>query len=263
MNASLIFATSLAPLGRALLVAAALSLTAARPAWPQAGAFLMEVEPTKVVAAAFEQPYGRALLAEFVRVVNESVDPECLQQKGVTKDQLSERARAILLQRGIYLLQNVMATIDRDAFKRLFGAHNVAALERLGNHPKVRAYSAAVEPAQLAYIATFIVENVERYAVLRRIRLRGISPASTGNLDLAALDPTDTVMADLEKMTAADRSGTLSRYRKLMDAAREPMRDAIGSKAAGALGPGELLAGPDKDTAAFYNELMELCVAPR
>jgi len=41
----------------------------------------------------------------------------------------------------------------------------------------VREYRAAEEPARLAYVATYILETMDRYATIQRIKLaRGISP---------------------------------------------------------------------------------------
>src|SRR5262245_66676135 len=113
-------------------------------------------------------------MAQFARGVSAGIDPECLKRKGVTKDQALDRARAILLQRGTYLLQHVIATIDRGAFKTRLGAaigtHGVAEFARPANHPKGLAYRAAAHTAPPALNAPFLVHHLETYPVPSGVR---------------------------------------------------------------------------------------------
>jgi hypothetical protein len=54
----------------------------------------------EMVAAAFAQPYGRALAAQFATALTASADKRCLKTKGIALAWLRDRARGMLLERG-------------------------------------------------------------------------------------------------------------------------------------------------------------------
>jgi hypothetical protein len=249
------------------LLATMTALALAAPASAQGDLlYFLDMVPAKIVPAAFEQPFGRALMTEFVSVMADSADPGCLKTKRITKDKVAERARPILLRRGTYLVRNLIGTIDKPTFRTYLrarlGADGVADFERLPNDPAVREYRAAEEPARLAYIATYILETMDRYATIQRIKLaRGISPLNMTNQSILGADPTDKIKARLVEMVAADKSGVVARYAEMTTMAQKPLDDAMVEKMRN-LGVGELLAGPDKDRQGFYNDLVALCVAP-
>src|SRR5262249_45912379 len=162
--------------------------------------YFLDMVPATVVPAAFEQPFGRALMSEFASVMADSADPGCLKTKGITKEEVAERAQQSLLGRGTYLMHNLIGTIDRPTFRTYLrariGTEGVAEFERLPNEPAVREYRAAEEPARLAYVAAYILETMERYATIQRIKLaRGISPYNITDHSLLDTDPTDKVKA--------------------------------------------------------------------
>jgi hypothetical protein len=249
------------------LLAAMATAALAAPASAQGDLlYFLDMVPAKIVPAAFEQPFGRALMIEFASVMADSADPSCLKTKQITKDKVAERARPILLRRGTYLVRNLIGTVDKPTFRTYLrarlGADGVADFERLPKHPAVREYRAAEEPARLAYVATYILETMDRYATIQRIKLaRGISPLNMTNQSILGADPTDKVKARLVEMVAADRSGVVARYAEMTTMAQKPLDDAIVEKMRN-LGVGELLAGPDKDRQGFYNDMVALCVAP-
>jgi hypothetical protein len=227
--------------------------------------YFLDMAPAKVVPAAFEQPFGRALMTEFASVMAASADPGCLKTKQITKDKVAERARPILLRRGTYLVHNLIGTIDKPTFRTYLrarlGADGVAEFERLPNKPAVREYRAAEEPVRLAYVATYILETMDHYATIQRIKLaRGISPYNMTNQSILEADPTDKVNAKLKEMVDADRTGVVARYTEMTTMAQKPLNDDMVEKMRN-LGAGELLAGPDKDRQGFYNDLVALCVA--
>ena len=249
-----------------LMLAAAL---APCPAASQGGlsVHFLDVVPAKVVPVAFEQPYGRALMTNFAVVMADTADPACLKTKHLTKDKVAERTRPLLLRRGTYLVQNVIGTVDRQTFRSYLrariGTDGVAEFERLPSEPAVRDYRAAEEPALLAYVATYVLETMERYATIQRIKLaRGISPYNMTDQAIPDMDPTDKVQAKLRDMVAADKSGVLARYAEMSTMAQKPLDDAMLEKMRN-MGVGELLAGPDKDRQGFYKDLVALCVASR
>jgi hypothetical protein len=228
--------------------------------------YFLDVAPAKFVAAAFEQPYGRAVAAQFSAALIDGADPACLKAKTITTKQIEERARSMLTQRGAYVLERAAAMTDRAKFKSYLkariGKDGVAELERLRNDPDVKAYRAVDEPAEMAFIAAYIVENITRYAMINRIELpRPISPIASDIASINEADPTAKIDAKLKEMVAADKSGKLARYLEMFAMAQKPFADAADMKTAMKFGPGELLARPGKDKTDLYNELAELCVA--
>ena len=162
------------------LLAAMAVLATSTPASTQGDLlYFLDMAPAKVVPAAFEQPFGRALMTEFASVMAASADPGCLKTKQITKDKVAERALPILRRRGTYLVYNLIGTIDKPTFRTYLrarlGADGVADFERLPNKPAVREYRAAEEPARLAYVATYILETMDRYAAIQRINFSFIN----------------------------------------------------------------------------------------
>ena len=228
-------------------------------------AFFLDVVPSRFVTAAFAQPYGRAVVAEFTIALSDIIDPQCFKAKGLKKKQLPDSARAILLQRGTYMLERLVSMTNRATFKAnlqaRIGKDGIAELDRLRNDPIVRAYRAVDEPAELAFFAAYIVENIDRYTKLTRIRLaRPISPMASDIRSIQEVDPTGNIDIKLKEMVANDRSGVLARYEKITALAQLAFREATDMKVATKFGPGELLARPGKDNMDLHNELVGLCV---
>src|SRR5216683_2998706 len=73
---------------------------------------------SKLVAEAFVQPYGRAIINEFASALNDSANAECLNTRYLSKGRLSERAREMLLKRGTYMMERLDSTTDQAVFKR-------------------------------------------------------------------------------------------------------------------------------------------------
>jgi hypothetical protein len=219
----------------------------------------------EIVAAAFAQPYGRALAAQFATALTASADKKCLKTKGIATAQLRDRARGMLLERGAYLIERASAMLDRVAFKdklrARIGGEGVAAFERMPNDPVVQAYLKADEPAKLAYIANYVVENIRRYTMIARIELaRPISPWEKSFPSLDKLDPTDKIDRTLKQMIERDKTGVLARYFEMTVMAQKPHRDAS-METAMKFGPGELMARPGKTNTDLYEAFADLCVA--
>jgi hypothetical protein len=254
--------------GTALAVLAMLSvIPTIRPAAAQGGwpAYVADFVPATVVPAALAQPYGRAFVSEFGKVLAESADPECLATRGITREQAAERGRALAVQRGIYLWDRLVGTIDRAAYRSYLrariGTEGVAEFERLRDDPQVRAYRAAEEPARHALVVVYIFETMERHNMIQRIKLvRGISPYTTNDPSLTDADPTEQVEARLKQMVASDMSGVLSRHREMAAAARKPLNDAVDNDVFRNLSHGDWLAGTDNNADGFKDDLAALCV---
>jgi hypothetical protein len=200
-------------------------------------AFFLDITPSKFVATAFERPYGKAVAAQFATALSDSADSECLKAKRISKEQLSRRAHAILLQRGTFMLDRLVKMTDRakyDSYLRArIGRDGITEFDRLRNDPNVRAYRAIDEPAELAFIAAYIVENIDRYDTLTRIELaRPISPMASDIQSIQEVDPSEKIDIKLKQMLDNDKTGVLARYVEITAMAKEPFRDATDMKLA-------------------------------
>ena len=227
--------------------------------------YFLDIVPTEFVAAAFSQPYGQAVVTQFTAALRDSADPMCLQAKKVTEKQLQNSAHALLLERGVYMLERLISMTDRKVFKSYLhariGRDGISEFERLRKDPAVLAYLAADEPAEHAFIAQYIVEMIVRYAKIMRISFASpFSPLSSEIPSLNNVDPTGKIDVELKKMIADDSSGALARYLEIFAIAQKPYRDAVNMDLAREFGPGELLARAGKDNRDLYNELADLCV---
>lgn len=128
--------------------------------------------PAKLVSAAFAEPYGRLIVAEFAAVLGESADAACLQKKAIQKDQIAERARTILLRVGAQTFAMIAGAVDRPAFESSFaarmgaGAGAKAVLVRLRANPDVKKFIEIEQPAQRARVAEYVAVQLDRYALL-------------------------------------------------------------------------------------------------
>src|SRR5262249_4250876 len=142
------------------------------------------------------------------------------------------------------------------------GRDGVAEFDRLHSDMAVTAYLEADEPAKLAFIADYVMENIRRYFMLARVNVkRPLSPMEAPIPAIESLDPAPQVDDKLKAMLAGDKTGSIARYREMSAMAMKPYRDAFKMDVVMKMGPGEMLARPGKDNRDFYNELVTLCVA--
>jgi hypothetical protein len=245
------------------LLTALTTLTAPAVAEPQAKVALplyyLGINAEGFAEAVFAEPYGRRLVAEFAAVLGESGTAECLKSRGIEKDQLAERARAILLRQGAQLLGKFAATIDMTAFTEKLaaseGADAAAELTKLRENRDVHTFDEISRPALLAEAADIIVENLDRYALLLRIRLaRPVSPFGSGDKALLDANPTEKSVEALGEFMTKTRSAAVDRYLDLSQSVQLALNESISRDAMLNLGPAQLLSGLDKD-------LAELCVS--
>jgi hypothetical protein len=215
--------------------------------------------PAKLVSAAFAEPYGRLIVADFAAVLGESADAACLQKKAIQKDQIAERARTILLRVGAQTFAMIAGAVDWPAFESGFaarvGAGAKAVLARLRANPDVKKFIEIEQPAQRARVAEYVAVQLDRYALLMRIKLvRPISKFHSGNPALVLADPTDKALDLLDEFIANHKSPALLQYRVLMEAEQESLDRTISLDALRDFGPGQYMSGLDR-------ELADLCVA--
>lgn len=202
-----------------LSLLALLTISAAPSSAPAApmGSPYLDGNPQETVAAAFSTPYGELLLKEFAVNLGDTADQGCLAANGLTKATLAAPARAILLRVGVQMYQRTAALVDPAFFKAKLddlkgtGAHDE--LTRLADDPDVRAFNELARPRSLANAANVILENMDRYLVLRRITLkRPLSPLATGNQVLIDADPSDDIEDQLDDLVKDKDSPALNRY---------------------------------------------------
>ncbi len=206
--------------------------------------------------AAFSQPYGRLLAAEFATVIGESADPQCRTTAAATKDQIAERARGILQRRGRQMFEKIGDIYDRTMLFAKLVADGVPNADderrRLRNDPAVRRYVAMAQPMVLAGAAGLVVENVDRYALILRIKLaRPIGPMASGDEKLLRADPSDEISEKLEAYITASTSPALQRYLELTDLVQRALNQSYSREMALKSGPIQWLTGLDTDLAAL------------
>jgi hypothetical protein len=240
-----------------LSLLAAVAIAATSPstfAAPLASPYL-NPNPQETVEAAFSAPYGELLLKEFTSNLGDSADQGCLASKGLTKATLAAPARAILVRMGVQLYQKTTALMDPTVFKAKLdglkgaGAHDE--LTRLLDDPDVRAFNELARPRSLANAANVILENMDRYLIVRRITLkRPLSPLATGNQALIDADPSDDIEDQLDDLVKDKDSPALNRYLDIMDATEEAFKKSVDPKVATRTGPLQLLEGLDRELTA-------------
>ena len=249
------------------LLALVLVLAAALPARAQ-GPFGPRSEPAdKLVREALQTPYATALLKTFAASVRKDGDPACLQTKALDDAALIERGRALWERYGVQMMKVLDENFDRAAFQAALsagaGPKAAAELERLERDPDVKKLIAVNRPARLAKVVDSIVENFDRFVLIRRIKLAPTHPVGRGETELMKDNPTEAMRANPTEATEAavqqflkrHASRKVDRYLDLVDAVETAMPKGYahtGSK----LGPMAFFADAEPD-------LAELCIGRR
>ncbi len=225
----------------------------------QGGPLLQSEKPEPFVREAFASPYGRALVAELGKSLQASADPSCLQSKGLTEAQLTERGAGLLTTWGVRALEQVSALYDSRLHEQKFiaagGPDAVAEFARLRENDQVKRYLEIERPWRLARVADFILEQFDRYVLINRLKLRPVSPAASGNDALMKLSPEETIEAALEDYRDKTKSAPFQRFLDLTDAWLDTLKGAIKPEAA-RVAPHDFFRGVEDDLAA-------LCIVKR
>jgi len=253
---------------KALIAAAfAITLAAAFPARAQ-GLFGPSPEPAeKRVSETIRTPYFQALLQNFVESVRKSGNPACLQAKALDDAALVARGQALFQRYGVQMTKLLDEGFDRAAYEAALraaeGPDAAAEIERLKRDGDVMTLIALYRPAQLAGSADRIMEQFDRYVLIKRIKLYPVAPIARGETELtdhpsAAMraNPTQAAEAAVEQFVDEHPSPGIDRYLELLDAADGAMQKAIKKEVALKLGPTAYFAGVERD-------LAELCVGSR
>src|SRR5215813_12373390 len=221
---------------------------------------VLEIRPVVLAPAAFTRPYGRLLAAEFGEVVRDSANADCLKTKGIERTALAKRTIPILLRQARQMFELLDGTIDRAAFdarlRELAGPNVEAERARLRNDPDVQAFLALWRRLRLAAAADLVIENIDRRALVLRIKLvRQINPMDgKGKEELYNANPTDELNAKLYELVSNSKSDALTRHLELFKAAEKALQNTVKrDRLRKLVGSGELMAGLDR-------ELADVCV---
>jgi hypothetical protein len=249
------------------LIALVVALVAALPAQAQSS-FGPSGEPAdKRVSDTIATPYFQALLQNFAESVRKSGDPACLQANALDDGALVARGQALFQRYGVQMTKLLDEGFDRAAYEAALraaeGPGAVAEIERLKRDRDVAALIVLYRPAQLASAADRIMEQFDRYALIKRIKLYPVAPIARGEIKptdhpSAAMraNPTEAAETAIERFIDEHPSPRIVRYLEIMDAADAAMQKAIKREVALKLGPTAYFAGVERD-------LAELCVGSR
>jgi hypothetical protein len=128
----------------------------------------------------------------------------------------------------------------------------------------VRTLIALDRPARLAKLGDTIIEQFDRYVLIRRIKLDPVSPVARGETELIKDNPTEAMRVSPAQATEAavqryldqHRSARIDRYLDLFDAVEAATPKGFSTQAALKLGPTAYFAGVERDHA-------ELCIGGR
>jgi hypothetical protein len=243
-------------LARLLLVATV--TLAALPASAQ-GLFGTSEPVDRLVSDALATPYAEAMLKRFAASVRKSSDPACLQAKAPDDAALIARGRALLQRRGEQMVRILGESIDQDklraALKEAGEPDAMAELERLSAEPDVKAFIALYRPARLAKVLDNMMEQLDRYVLVGRIKLDAVAPMARGEPDMPE-NPTESAEAATQKYVDEHPSDNIERYMDLQDAVEAARPKSFKPDAARNFGPMEFFAGLDGD-------LADVCIGKR
>src|SRR5499426_184996 len=195
-------------------------IAAATAAYAQIDSFLPEMTPAEAARTAFEQPYGKALVAEAAKVFRRSADPRCLAEKKLDEPQLEAKARELLVRYGTRINEAYMGLVDMKkleaALETRAGPGSKDEIARLRSAPEVAEFNKLSAPARFVSIAEHILEAFERYLVIQRLRLAGdISPLVTGDDRLVKMS--EEAEKSMEPLLAGKHPAALARYLELSE----------------------------------------------
>jgi hypothetical protein len=215
---------------------------------------LAERSPAELAREAFAAPYGRALVAEFGRILRESADPGCLYDRNVNPASLETHARAILVRNGTRMLQAVDQLVDGGRMRAVFdaraGEEAKKEFGRLRADPDVRRYIELNDRAKLARVADRITETVDRHLMLAGVRLaKRISPLASGDAALLKQNPGEQAVEEVERLIKRSSSPRLKRWLELQEAIGVAFKESFDQQGMVKLGPRELTPGAVADVA--------------
>ena len=215
-------------------------------------------QPDTIMRDALKLPYSKDVLAEFAASVEKSADPACLREKQLDTAKIAAAGHELLMRYGVRILnlavENVDQNVYRKSLKEIGGANVEEEITKLSADPVVKKMIESERPARLMSAFDVTVENLERYALLRRLRLANFSGISTGNEQL--LLKGEKAQDDALQFRESNQTPEVKRFTELSDYIAEALNRSFRREKAILLGPSQYFQDADKDLAA-------ICVTPR
>lgn len=244
-----------------LRAALAALLLAAAPARAQMPPEIADLSPADLAKGSFSTEYGELLIHEFVRVVRESADPECLRARSLGEAELRESAREAVVRNATRFIEIGRELVDAAKFDETLaaaaGKDAKAEYKRLRDHPTVKGHIALSNPARYARVADAVVETMNRHAVVSGYKLSALfSPRSSRNTLLLEANPSEKAAAAARAYMREHDSPELRRWDHLARSVVYAQSQATDVQELVRLGPTQLT--PDVGT-----DLERLCVPRR
>lgn len=210
---------------------------------------------------AIASRYGQLLVADAGRILRDSADPACLRERGLEKADFEARAREMYVRNGTRMYETFDALVETQkfnaAFDQLAGPNGRQDYRRLRDNPLVVRFRAIIDRMQLASAAETIVENIDRHALLMRIKLaRRLSPLASGNMDLLTVGEQESSLDPVDDFIAKNRTPDFERWLDLLNFIAEAGQKSMRTENA-------LLLGPIQYTPDAAADLEKLCVPSR
>ncbi len=245
------------------VLALVLVLAAAPAARAQGSLGMSAEEADTLLNDAFAAPYGSALLKSFAVTVRQDGDAACLDAKALDDAALTARGRSLFLRYGMRMMKSLDEAFDRSACEAALaasvGPNAAAEVERLKRNPQVKMVLALERPIKLAKVADLVVEQYDRYLLIRRVKLGAVPTVAEMGIDKdnpsesMRAYPGEAAQAALFKFIAEHPSRQIARYYDLADAMQAARPKGVIPQLALKLGPMSYFAGVESD-------LAELCV---
>src|SRR5262249_20846872 len=231
------------------------TVAAATAASAQFDSVLLDMTPAEVARTAFEQPYGKALVAEAAKVFRRSADPRCLAEKKLDEPQLEAKARELLVRYGTRMSEAYAGLVDMKKLEAALEARAGSGVKdeiaRLRSAPEVAEFNKLSAPARFLSTAEHILEGFEPYLVIHCFCLAPISPITTGDDRLVKMS--EEAEKSIEPLLARKHPAALARYLELSEIIREEYVKAFDRQ-------GMLrFNGPSSFFRGVEAELAELC----
>jgi hypothetical protein len=241
------------------LLAATVTLAAALPLSAQ-GLFGMTGPADRLMSDALASPQGAALLTTFAANVRKSGDPACLQAKALDEAALVAGGRTLLHRRGVQTMRILEENFDHAAYQAALAEAGepdaVGEVEKLRDEPDVKAFIALLQPAQLARLLDYVLEQFDRHVLVARINLHPVSPAPRGEPDPIKDNLIESAETAAQKYLDEHPSPQVDRYLDLVEVMDTARPKGLPAKAGLNIGPMKFFAGVEGD-------LAELCVGKR
>lgn len=188
--------------------------------------------PAQLAAGAFEEKYGRLVVAEAARILRESADAGCLQSKRIDPAGFEKYARDLFVRNAADMFEIFGRLVDEKKFSIALAARAgedaKAELLKLREDPEIKKLLALYDRARFVTVVDGVSENVARHAVLERYKLRkSLSPVDAGNAALRRVRDEEASSVPIEDFISSSKSPRVKRWLALQTALAEAHEESF------------------------------------